>query len=89
LILICRGTPAAVDDELHPVDGRTSCSPANGSEEISVKVAYGRNLVVKNSRAVGDGTVSLLGAVAIVALVSYLALNQRDVVAEPAPQPVE
>jgi len=43
----------------------------------------------KGGLGLGDGTVSLLGALAIVALVSYLALNQRDVVAEPAPQPVE
>ena len=43
----------------------------------------------KGGLGLGDGAVSLLGALAIVALVSYLALTQRDLVAEPAPQPVE
>ena len=37
----------------------------------------------------GEVTVSLLGALAIVALVSYLTLTQRDLVREPAPQPLE
>jgi hypothetical protein len=59
LILILRGAPATVDDEFDAVDGGTSCSPADGSEQISVEVAYGRNLVVKNGRAVGDGAVNL------------------------------
>ena len=43
----------------------------------------------KGGLGLGDGTVSLLGAMAIVALVSYVTLTQRDVLPEPAPQPLE
>jgi len=43
----------------------------------------------KGGLGIGEGTVSLLGALAIVALVSYLTLTERDVVPEPAPQALE
>jgi hypothetical protein len=57
--LVLRGTPAAVDEELDPVVCGIRCSLAQGTEQIRVEVGYTRNLVIKNRRAVGDGTVSL------------------------------
>jgi hypothetical protein len=32
---------------------------AQGTEQIGVEVGYTRNLVIKDRRAIGDGTVSL------------------------------
>lgn len=57
--LILRGAPATFDEELDPVVCGISCSLAHGTEQIGVEVGYTRNLVVKDRRAVGDGTVSL------------------------------
>ena len=45
--------------KLDPVVRGISCSLAQGTEESWIKVGYTRNLVVKDRRAVGDGTVSL------------------------------
>ena len=59
LVLVLRGTPAAIDDELHPVVRGISCSLAQGTEQTGVEVGYTRNLVIEDRRAVGDGTVSL------------------------------
>ena len=59
LILVLRGTPATIDEELDPVVRGISCSLAQGTEQIRVEVGYTRNLVIKDRRAVGDGTVSL------------------------------
>ena len=59
LILVLRGTPAAIDEELDPVVRGIGCSLAQGTEQIGVEVGYTRNLVIKDRRAVGDGTVSL------------------------------
>jgi len=59
LTLVLRGTPAAIDEELDPVVRGISCSLAQGSEQIGVEVGYTRNLVIKDGRSVGDGTVSL------------------------------
>jgi hypothetical protein len=59
LLLVGRGTPAAVDDELDPVACGMSCSSAQGTEESWIEVGYTRNLVIEDRRAVGDGTVSL------------------------------
>jgi hypothetical protein len=59
LILVLRGTPATIDEELDPVVRGISCSLAQGTEESWIKVGYTRNLVIKDRRAVGDGTVSL------------------------------
>ncbi len=59
LILVLRGTPATIDDELDPVVRGISCSLAQGTEESWIKVGYTRNRVIKDRRAVGDGTVSL------------------------------
>jgi hypothetical protein len=59
LILVLRGAPATIDEELDPVVRGISCSLAQGTEESWIKVGYTRNLVIKDRRAVGDGTVSL------------------------------
>ena len=59
MFLVLRGTPAAVDEELDPVVCGIGCSLAQGTEESWIKVGYTRNLVIKDRRAVGDGTVSL------------------------------
>ena len=59
LILVLRGTPATIDEELDPVDRGISCSLAQGTEESWIKLGYARNLVIKDRRAVGNGTVSL------------------------------
>ncbi len=36
-----------------------SCSLAQGTEQIGVKVGYTGNLVIEDRRAVGDGTVGV------------------------------
>ena len=59
LLLVLRGTPAAIDVELDPVVRGISCSTAQGTEESWIEVGYTRNLVIEDRRAVGDGTVSL------------------------------
>jgi hypothetical protein len=59
LLLVLRGTPAAVDDELDPVLCGISCCLAQGTEQIRVEVGYTRKPVIEDRRAVGDGTVSL------------------------------
>jgi hypothetical protein len=59
LILVLRGTPATIDEELNPFVRGISCSLAQGTEESWIKVGYTRNLVIKDRRAVGDCTVSL------------------------------
>lgn len=59
LILVLRGTPAAIDAELDPVVRGISCSLAQDTEQIGVEVGYTRNLVIEDRRAVGDGTVGL------------------------------
>jgi hypothetical protein len=59
LFLVLRGTPATIDDELDPVVRGIRCSLAQGTEESRIEVGYTRNLVIKDRRAVGDGTVSL------------------------------
>jgi hypothetical protein len=59
LILVIRGTPATIDEELDPVVRGISCSSAQGTEQLGVEVGYTRNLVSKDGRAVGDGTVRL------------------------------
>jgi hypothetical protein len=59
LFLVLRGTPAAIDEELDPVVRGVSCSLTQGTEESWIKVGYTRNLVIKDRRAVGDGTVTL------------------------------
>ena len=58
LILVLRGTPATIDEEFDPVVCGIRCSSAQGTEESWIKVRYTRNLVIKDRRAVGDGTVS-------------------------------
>ena len=58
-LLVLRGTPATVDEELDPVVCGIRCRLAQGTEESWIEVGYTRNLVIEDRRAVGDGTVSL------------------------------
>ena len=59
MFLVRRGTPAAVDVELDAVVRGIRCGLAQGTEESGIEVGHGRNLVIEDRRAVGDGTVSL------------------------------
>jgi hypothetical protein len=65
LLLVRRGTPATVDDELDPVACGIRRGLAQGTEESRIKLGYTRNLVVEDRRAVGDGTVSLAKRTAV------------------------
>jgi hypothetical protein len=58
-ILVLRGTPATIDDELDAVAGSTPCGLAEGTKESWIKVGHRRILVIEDRHAVGDGTVSL------------------------------
>ena len=65
LILVLRGTPATIDEELDAGVRGIGCSLAQGTEQIGVEVGYTRILVIKDRRAVGDGTVSLAKRTAV------------------------
>jgi hypothetical protein len=58
LLLVRRGTPAAIDVEHDPVAGGISCGLAQGTEESWIEVGYTRNLVIEDRRVVRNGTVS-------------------------------
>jgi hypothetical protein len=68
LFLVLRGTPTALDVELDPVAPGVRCGPAESTEKSWIKVGHGRNLVIQDRRAVGDGTASLAKRTAVVAL---------------------
>ncbi len=78
LILVLRGTPATIDEELDPVVRGVSCSLAQGTEQIGVEVGYPRNLVSKDRRAVGDDTVSLAKRTRVLAAKTTV-LTAKDV----------
>ena len=59
MLLVLRGTPAAIDEELDAVVRGIGRGPAQGTEESWIEVGDARNLVIEDRRAVGDGTVSL------------------------------
>jgi hypothetical protein len=59
LLLVRRGAPATVDDELDPVVRGIRRGLAQGTEESWIKLGYTRDLVVEDRRAVGDATVGL------------------------------
>ena len=59
LLLVGRGSPAAVDEELDPVVCGVGCRPAQGTEESRVEPGDTRKLVIEDRRTVGDDTVSL------------------------------
>ena len=59
LLLVRRGTPAAVDVELDPVVRGIRCGLAQGTEEGRVEVGHGRILVVEDRHAVRDDPVGL------------------------------
>jgi hypothetical protein len=59
LLLVPRGTPATIDEELDPVGRGIGCGLAQDTEERWIEVGYARNLVIEDGCAVGDGAVSL------------------------------
>lgn len=59
LLLVLRGTPAAVDEELDPIECGISCCLPHGTEKSWIEVGDTRDLVVEDRRAAGDGAVSL------------------------------
>ena len=67
MLLVVRGTPAAVDEELDPVLRGIRCRLAQGTEQIGVEVGDTRDRVVEDRHAVGDGTAGLAERTALVA----------------------
>jgi hypothetical protein len=59
LFLVLPGAPTTIDEELDAVVCGIRRSLAQDTEESWIKVGYTRNLVIKDRRAIGDGTVSL------------------------------
>jgi hypothetical protein len=59
LILVRRGTPATVDEELDPVVSGIRRRFAQGLEQIWVEVGYAGIPVIEHGHAVGEETVSL------------------------------
>ena len=45
--------------ELDPVVRGVRCGLAQGTEQLGVEVGHGRNLVIEDRRAVGDGATGL------------------------------
>ena len=79
LLLVRRGTPATLDDELDPVVRGIRRGLAQGTEESRIKFGYARNLVVEDRRAVGDGTVGLAERTTVpTAKVTVLAATDVD-----------
>jgi hypothetical protein len=68
LILVRRGTPTAIDEELDPGARSIPCGLAEGTEEIWIKVGDGRKSVVEDRHAVRDDTVSLADHTIVVAV---------------------
>jgi hypothetical protein len=58
-LLVLRGAPATIDEELDAVVGGVGGSLAQGTEQSRIEAGYARKLVVEDRRALGDGTVSL------------------------------
>jgi hypothetical protein len=59
LVLVLRGTPATIDEELDPVVRGIGCGLTQGTEQSWIEVSYTRYLVGKDRRAVGHGAVGL------------------------------
>jgi len=59
LLLVGRGSPAALDDELEPVVRGIRRGLAQGTDESWIELGYTRNPVIEDRRAVRDGTVGL------------------------------
>jgi len=65
LLLVLRGTPAAVDEELDPVVRGNGRGLAQGTEEGWIEVGYTGNRVIEDRRAVGDGAAALAERTAV------------------------
>jgi hypothetical protein len=79
LLLVLRGAPTAIDDELDPVVRGISRGSPQGTKERWVNVGHTRNRVVKDRRAGGNGTVSLAEfATVLTAKATELGANDAD-----------
>ena len=78
VLLVLRGTPATVDDELDAVVCRIRRRLAQGTEERGIEAGYSRNRVIEDPRAYGDGTVSLVERITLLT-VKTTVLPARDV----------
>jgi hypothetical protein len=67
LLLVGRGTPAAVHEELDADSRGIGRSPAQGPEKTWIEVGHAWNPVVEDGRAVRDGTVGLAERTAVLA----------------------
>ena len=76
--MVLRRTPATIDEELDPAVRGIGCSLAQGTEQIGVEVGDTRSLVIKDGRAVGDGTVSLANRTTVLTA-KTMVLAARDV----------
>ncbi len=65
LVLVRRGTPAAVDEELDAAVRGIGCSLAQRTEESWIEVGDTRNLSIEDRCAVREGTVSLAKRTAV------------------------
>ena len=76
LLLVGRGTPAAVDVERHPVGRGIGCGLTQGTEEGWIEVGHARNRVVEDRHAVRDRTVGLAERAAVLAAKTRGAANE-------------
>jgi hypothetical protein len=67
LLLVLRGAPAAVDEELDAAVGGIACGLPQGAEEHWIEFGYTPDLVIEDRGAVGDGTVSLANRTTVLA----------------------
>ena len=84
LILVLRGTPATVDEELDAVVRGIRCGSTQGTEQIGVEVGDTRNVVIEDRRAVGDDTVSLAKRTTVAAVTSASRSGTAVLAAKPA-----
>ena len=67
LILVLRGTPATIDEELDPVACSVRCGLAEGTEKSWIKVGHGRKPLIEDRHAVRDDAVGLAKRTMVVA----------------------
>ena len=67
LLLVLRGAPAAVDDELDAVVRGIRRGLAQGTEQSRIELGHTRDPVVEDRRAVGDGAAGLAERAAVLA----------------------
>jgi hypothetical protein len=68
LLLVLRGAPATVDDELAPSSAASVAAWRNAPRRAGIELGYTRDLVVEGRRAVGDSTVGRAEAETLVVM---------------------